>query len=158
MADGVLDGQGDLDKLDLPSGRKAMIDRMQDMMKPSAPPRIVTAEEALTDALRERHGKNLLLVEARAVEGGAEQLLIVLDGDANALAGERARLAARSGAANLAAEIIGGEMWETMQRLAASGLIAFSATQSRTLYRAESASQSAGAGADIVPQVTQSAA
>jgi len=37
MADGVLDGQGDLDKLDMPSGRKAMIDRMQQMMKPAAP-------------------------------------------------------------------------------------------------------------------------
>ena len=142
MADGVLDGQGDLDKLDMPSGRKAMIDRMQQMMKPAAPPRIVTAEEALTDALHERHGDNLLLIEAHALEGGAEHILIVLDGDAAALASERARLAARPDAASLPAEVIGRDMWETMQRLAASGLVAFTAARSRTLHRTEEAVQS----------------
>jgi SNF2-related domain/Helicase conserved C-terminal domain len=143
MADGVLDGQGDLDKLDMPSGRKAMIDRMQQMMKPAAPPRIVTAEEALTGALRERHGDNVLLVEARSLEGGAEHILIVLDGDAAALASERERLAARTDAASLPAEIISRDMWETMQRLAASGLVAFTSARSRTLHRKEEAAQSA---------------
>ena len=109
---------------------------------PAAPPRIVTAEEALTDALRERHGDNLLLIEARALEGGAEHILIVLDGDAAALASERARLAARADAESLPAEVIGRDMWETMQRLAASGLVAFTAARSRTLHRTEEAMQS----------------
>ncbi len=148
MADGVLDGQGDLDKLDMPSGRKAMIDRMQPMMKPSAPPRIVTAEEALTEALRERHGDCLLLVEARAAEGGAEHILIVLEGDAAVLASERARLAERSDAANLPSEIISRDMWETMQRLAASGLVVFTAAQSRTLHRATVAGEAGDGAAD----------
>ncbi len=158
MADGVLDGQGDLDKLDMPSGRKAMIDRMQAMMKPSAPPRIVTAEEALTGALRERHGDNLLLVEARAAEGGAEHILIVLDADAAVLASERARLAARSDAANLPSEIISRDMWETMQRLAASGLVAFTAAQSRTLHRAEVAGQAGDGAADTDRYAAQAVA
>ncbi len=158
MADGVLDGQGDLDKLDMPSGRKAMIDRMQQMMKPAAPPRIVTAEEALTEALRERHGGNLLLIEARALENGAEHILIVLDGDSAVLATERAHLSARSDAASLPVEVIGRDMWETMQRLAASGLVAFTAAQSRTLHRTEEALQSAFApvGSEAIPR--QSAA
>ncbi len=155
MADGVLDGQGDLDKLDMPSGRKAMIDRMQEMMKPAAPPRIVTAEEALTDALRERHGDSLLLVEARAPEGGAEHILIVLDGDAAALASERARLLARGDAASLPAEVMDRDMWETMQRLAAAGLVAFTAAQSRTLHRTGEAGQS---GITMVSQQQYAAA
>jgi len=77
--------------------------------------------------LRERHGGNLLLIEARALENGAEHILIVLDGDSAVLATERAHLSARSDAASLPVEVIGRDMWETMQRLAASGLVAFTA-------------------------------
>ena len=113
MADSVLDGMGDLDKMDMPSGRKAMIDRMQAMMKPSAPPRIVTIEEALTESFVERHGENLHLVEACAVEGGGEQIVIVLDADAAVLTEERARLAAREDWSSLSCTIIARDAWET---------------------------------------------
>src|SRR6266403_3097718 len=50
LADGVLDGQGDLAKLKMPSGRAAMIERMQAMMQAptTAAPRIIlSAEEAI---------------------------------------------------------------------------------------------------------------
>ena len=143
MADSVLDGMGDLDKMDMPSGRKAMIDRMQAMMKPSAPPRIVTIEEALTESFVERHGENLHLVEACAVEGGGEQIVIVLDADAAVLAEERARLTAREDWSSLSCTIIARDAWETMQALAASGLVAFLASSKRTLHRKENP-QSAG--------------
>ena len=45
LADGVLDGQGDLGALKMPSGRAAMIERMQAMMQAqaSAAPRILSA-------------------------------------------------------------------------------------------------------------------
>ena len=48
LADGVLDGQGDLGALKMPSGRAAMIERMQAMMQAevSVAPRILSPEEA----------------------------------------------------------------------------------------------------------------
>ncbi len=134
MADGVLDGWGDLDVMDMPSGRKAMIDRMQSMMKPSTPPRIVSAEEALTENLSTRYGEALHLVEARSVEGGADQILVVLDVAASVLAEERARIAAQT--SGLSISLINRETWESLQSLTASGLLAFPVTAVRTLHRA----------------------
>src|SRR5712691_4137729 len=56
LADGVLDGQGDLAKLKMPSGRAAMIERMQAMMqaadKTAAPRIVLSAEEAIAEELR----------------------------------------------------------------------------------------------------------
>ncbi len=43
LADGVLDGRGDLAKLEMPSGRAAMIERMQAMMQTAKAPRIMSA-------------------------------------------------------------------------------------------------------------------
>src|SRR3984893_3545985 len=45
LADGVLDGRGDLSALKMPSGRAAMIERMQALMQTTSGPRIVSAEE-----------------------------------------------------------------------------------------------------------------
>ncbi len=53
LADGVLDGRGDLATLKMPSGRGAMIERMQAMMaaEDRAPPRILSPEEVLAHDL-----------------------------------------------------------------------------------------------------------
>jgi hypothetical protein len=66
LADGVLDGEGDLKAMALPSGRRAFVDRMAAMMTPPAapepePPR----ERTLRDELIEQHGDALLLLEGR---------------------------------------------------------------------------------------------
>ena len=67
LADGVLDGQGDLGALKMPSGRAAMIERIEAMMRTpaAAAPRILAPEEAITEELRRRHGERVSLVEAR---------------------------------------------------------------------------------------------
>ena len=77
LADGVLDGQGDLGALKMPSGRAAMIERMQAMMQAEASiaPRILSPEEAVAEELRRRHGERALLIEARTGGDGRVRLL-----------------------------------------------------------------------------------
>src|SRR5580704_14719077 len=134
LADGVLDGAGDLAALKMPSGRAAFIERMQAMMTPRAP-RIVPPEQALVADLIERHGEKVLLIEARHGADGRAKLLAVLDLDQAALAAEVVRLSAS--AAGIAFEAIDRATWLAMRRLAASGLVQFT-HESRMLHRAAS--------------------
>src|SRR4029079_16616215 len=93
----VLDGQGDLNALRMPSGRAAMIERMQAMtqMEANAAPRILSPEEPFAEDLRRRHGERALLIEARTGGEGRVRLLAVLDLDSEALAAEAKRYEAR---------------------------------------------------------------
>jgi hypothetical protein len=134
LADGVLDGQGDLAALKMPSGRAAMIERMQALMQTRVAPRIVPAEEALAEELRHRHGERALLIEARAGADGRMRILAVLDVDNETLAAETRRQETRGDAAP-AVELIDKPTWLTMRRLAAGGLIAISESQARVLYQ-----------------------
>lgn len=120
LADGVLDGAGDLAALKMPSGRAAMIERMQALMAAAERPsvRVLSPEEALVEEMRRRHGDRLLLVETRG-----SSLLAVLDGDSAALADERERLSGRDGAGSLPVEVIDRASWQAMQRLVAAGLV-----------------------------------
>ena len=136
LADGVLDGQGDLSALKMPSGRAAMIERMQAMMKveTSAAPRILSPEEAVAEELRRRHGERVLLIEARTGGDGHVRLLAVLDLDGAALAAEAKRHEANR-EVGPAVEVIDRPSWLTMRRLAASGMITLAEGQSRVLHQ-----------------------
>jgi hypothetical protein len=92
LADGILDGEGDVRKLKMPGGRAAMIERMQSMMQAAdqVAPRIVAPEEALAEELKRRHGESALLIEARRRQDGSTGLLAVLDLDCQARGGGRA--------------------------------------------------------------------
>ena len=136
LADGVLDGQGDLSALKMPSGRAAMIERIQAMMKveASAAPRILSPEEAFAEELRRRHGERALLIEARTGGDGHVRLLAVLDLDGAALAAEAKRHEAHR-EVGPAVEVIDRPSWLTMRRLAASGMITLAEGQSRVLHQ-----------------------
>jgi hypothetical protein len=136
LADGVLDGQGDLATLKMPSGRAAMIERMQAMMQAAdkVAPRILSAEEAIADDLRRRHGEHTLLIEARTGGDGQVRVLAVLDLDIEALAAEAKRYDGRPAGA-LAVEVIDRPTWLAMRRLAASGMIVIAESQSRVLHQ-----------------------
>jgi SNF2 domain-containing protein/helicase-like protein len=134
LADGVLDGAGDLASLKMPSGRAAFIERMQAMMSARPAPRVVPPEEALVAELVARHGDRLLQVEARRAADGRPKLLAVLDLDQPALAAEAALL---SSADTMAVEVIDRNTWLAMRRLAATGLLQFT-HESRILHRAPS--------------------
>jgi hypothetical protein len=127
LADGVLDGTGDLTKLKMPSGRQAFVDRMAMLMAPAAEaaPEVVTPPPAvsLRDELMARHGDALLLMEARKASDGQEVLLVVLDGDAAAAVGERKRLTDAVNADAQRIEVLDRATYETIERLKGAGLL-----------------------------------
>jgi hypothetical protein len=133
LADGVIDGAGDLATLKMPGGRAALVERMQAIM--AASPRLVTRvrppEEILVADLVERHGDKLLLAEARHGNDGRPKLLVVFDLDAPTLAAETARLASAN---SVAVDVVDRATWLAMQRFAASGLLQFT-HESRLLHR-----------------------
>jgi hypothetical protein len=137
LADGLIDGQGDIGALKMPNGRAAMIERMQAMMQPAetVAPRIVSADEALAQELARRHGEAALLIEARRRGDGRLGVLAVLDLDPDALAAETERLAA-AGGAGLVVEVIDRATWGTMRRLQASGILQLVEGSGRVLHRA----------------------
>jgi hypothetical protein len=149
LADGVLDGAGDLSSLGMPSGRAAFIERMNAMMAETAhrAPRIISAGEALADDLRERLGDKLLLVQERRGVDGEPRLFVVLDADLETLAAEATRASA-NGAEG--AEFMDISMWRTMRRLAASGALKF-ANEGRDYFRSPGlpAEPRAEAGSDV---------
>lgn len=136
LADGVLDGQGDLGALKMPSGRAAMIERMEAMMQAQASvaPRILSPEEAVAEELRRRHGERALLIEARTGGDGRVRLLVVLDLDSEALAAEARSHEARR-EVGPAVEVIDRPAWLAMRRLAASGMITLTEGSSRVLHQ-----------------------
>ena len=142
LADGVLDGQGDLAALKMPSGRGAMIERMQALMQASGPaadtmgaPRAAPPEETIADDLTQRHGKRALLIEAHQGADGLVRMLAVLDLDREALQAETKRLSHDvSGAPRV--DVIDRATWSALCRLRASGLVQFAAGVARQLHLA----------------------
>jgi superfamily II DNA or RNA helicase len=136
LADGVLDGQGDLDALRMPSGRGALIARIEAIMQAAeeAAPRILPADEAIAADLAGRHGERALLVEAREFGDGTIRMLAVLDVAPETIAAEIARLGARHGGP--AVELIDRAAWLAIERLQASGLLQRVEGPVRVLHRA----------------------
>lgn len=133
LADGVLDGTAEFSAIKMPSGRAALIERMQAMLgQTSATPiRVLSPEEALVENLRARHGPRLVHAEMRA-----DRLLVVLDGDKPMVAGERARMAAENAAGAVPVEMIDRDTWEALQHFAQAGILQFVNPLARILHRA----------------------
>ncbi len=100
LADGVLDRDGDLSTVKMPSGRSAFVERMAMMLGEAAPPVVVTpavAPVTPADRLRadlvSRHGDALLLLTSRKGSDGRDVFVAVLDTDAATVVRERERLA-----------------------------------------------------------------
>jgi hypothetical protein len=138
LAEGVLDGRGDIGALKMPSGRAAMIERMQAMMQAAdaVAPRIVAADEAVAEDLRRRHGERALLIEARQGGDGRLRVLAVLDLDREALAAEAKRLSARRDGAELEVEVVDRATWLAMRRLETIGMLKLAEGSARVLHRA----------------------
>ncbi|HWN53385.1 MAG TPA: DEAD/DEAH box helicase, partial [Xanthobacteraceae bacterium] len=141
LADGVIDGAGDLAALKMPSGRAAFVERMQAMMAASPRPvaRVLPPEEILVADVVERHGDKVLLAEARHGIDGRPKLLVVLDLDPPTLAAETARL---SSVDSIAVDVLDRATWLAMQRFAASGLLQFT-HESRLLHRSATLAEQA---------------
>lgn len=153
LADGVLDGAGDLAELKMPSGRAAFIERMQAVMTAAERPkvRVLTPEEALVDALKRRHGDRLLLVERRGA-----RLLVVLDTDAATMAAERLRAAEREGHGLPPVEFIDRDAWQAMQRLASAGVVQFTDdSATHRLYQAADLAEADAARSDPMERAAE---
>lgn len=142
LADGVLDGAGDLSKIELPSGRAALIERMQSVLNGNKPIQISTLppEEAVVEDIKARHGAGLVHAEVRA-----ERLILVLDAEPSLIMAEQARLAL----SKLQTEVLDRAAWQTLQRLTAAGLIGFTETRVRILHRSEANGTDSAPGQDI---------
>jgi hypothetical protein len=133
LADGVLDGTEDFSAITMPSGRAAMIERMQAMLGQGegTPLRILSPEEALAEDMKTRHGERLRLIEMRA-----GRMIAVLDGDEGLVDAERVRLK-REHTNALPIEVIDNSAWEAMRRLADAGILHFADDAACVLHRAE---------------------
>jgi superfamily II DNA or RNA helicase len=151
LADGVLDGQGDLAALKLPSGRTAMIERMQVLMQAgetreaAAPPRAALPEETISEDLQQRHGARALRIEARQGADGRMRMLAVLDLDGRAIAAESKRLAELAGVAGPGIDVIDRATWLVIERLQAGGVLQFTGGPSRVVHRAAGLAEDSGA-------------
>src|SRR3954451_17740883 len=91
LADGVLDGRGDLSEMPLPSGRNALIARLETLTgltgTPSEPIPAIDPWESLDAELRKDLGARLLRLETIPGREGRDVLLVVAEG-----AVERARI------------------------------------------------------------------
>lgn len=138
LADGVLDGAEDFSKITMPSGRAALIERMQAVLGGGEQIRIksLSPEEALVEEIKARQGEKLVHAEMRA-----QRLILVLDAEPSLIDAERTRLASSTPQV----EIIDRAAWQMLQRLTTSGLIGFTETRARILQH-NSASGTDGAG------------
>jgi superfamily II DNA or RNA helicase len=136
LADGILDGQGDLASLKMPSGRGALIERLQATMEAGRKPRILNAEEALVEDLCRRHGERMLLIEAHQAADGRRRMIVVLDAPTGIAAAETKRLAQGGSDGSLLIEAIDRTTWLAIRRFAEMGVLRFTDAASRTLYRA----------------------
>ena len=125
LADGVIDGRGDIAALKMPSGRAAMIERMAAFLSPAAQPAAVPAPDPAQRFMAEiadRLNASVLLVEQRRRDDGTAATVVVLDGSA---AGDERQLltdaAARSGLPSV--EFVDRSAWDAIRRLAEAGII-----------------------------------
>jgi hypothetical protein len=155
LAGGILDGEGDIAKLKMPSGRAAMVERMQAMMQAAdaVAPIIVAADEAIAEDLQRRHGERVLFVESRQGGDGRLRVLAVLDLDRDGLAAETKRLSDRPEIGAPEVELIDRTSWLTMKRLEAAGMIKLGEGASRVLHRAPELAEAAQGPGDSPSRV-----
>ena len=150
LADGVIDGVGDLAALKMPSGRGAFIERMQAMMDlpASGGPRVISVAEAFAADIAQRLGDKALLVQQQFGADGRPRLLIVLDANAETLAAEAARAEAEAGGPF---DFLDLHAWLAMQRLAGAGLLQFT-NNGQDLYRSSAMLRETPAVEDVARQ------
>jgi hypothetical protein len=149
LADGVLDGRGEVSALPLPSGRGALMERIAAVLglartpapeavreKAPAPPPSNPAESFRQD-LAARLADRLLLLETRTTPQGSDVVLLVVDGPAAEVAPVASRLLAESfghTGSQPALELLDRTTYEALQRLAACGLVSFAGAGGRRLH------------------------
>jgi superfamily II DNA or RNA helicase len=143
LADGVIDGRGDLSEMPLPSGRKALIQRLESLTgltaAPSGPGTAADPWELLGGELRSALGERLLRLESYAGRDGREVLLLVAEGDVERPQIEEIVRRRFDGAASPPVlELLDRPAFEALERLVASGVLSFPAEARRMLQSSPS--------------------
>jgi superfamily II DNA or RNA helicase len=130
LADGVLDGRGDIASLKMPSGRAAMLERLAALLhkpEPAAAVPVPDPGRRFATETVDRLSDGVLLIERHRSGEGGETMVMVVDGATAASTDERQRLAEAAAQAGIASvEIIERSAWETIRRLAGAGIIRLS--------------------------------
>jgi hypothetical protein len=145
LADGVVDGLGDLSALQMPSGRAALVERLDAMIGGDdvEGPILERAEfcaERLRDDLLARYGEDLVLLETRRDAAGTETVLAVIDGAPDSAANEAAHLSRVHGAMGANGsdgprfEVLDRSGYTMLQRLIETGIVNFAAAEVRRLH------------------------
>ena len=129
VADAVIDKRGNLKELEIPTGRKAFLERLEKVLGEKTEDRDERKDPVDTAlaALRERFGSGLFLAELRRGEGGRRSILAVLEDTAD----EAASFDDDHG---LSVEFISRENYEAIRRLESAGHLSFSAGCLRVLH------------------------
>jgi superfamily II DNA or RNA helicase len=141
LADGVLDGRGDLSEMPLPSGRSALIERLETLTgltgAPSEPQKAADPWEPLGGELRTALGERLLRLETHTGRDGREVLLLAAEG-----AVERSKIEEilrrhfEGNASPPTLELLDRSAFEALERLVESGILSFPAEGRRVLHAA----------------------
>lgn len=142
LADGVLDGRGDLSEMPLPSGRKALIERLETLTGLiAAPPEpnqpASDPWEHAGGELRTELGERLLRLETRPGREGREVLFLVAEGGV-----ERSRIEEilsrhfEGASPPPLLELLDRAAFEALERLVEAGVLSFSTESRRVLHSA----------------------
>jgi len=158
LADGVLDGRGNVGEIKMPSGRAAMLERLQGLLEPPAPEQAAlptpapATRESVAASIVARLGEAVTSIARYARDGGGETLVVVMDGSAAALDEERERVAEQAQQAGFAeVQIVDRAAWDATRRLAAAGIIRL-AEPDEVLHRS-AAPEEAGEPADSAARI-----
>ena len=154
LADGVLDGRGDLEYIKLPSGRAAFMARLQALMgdkggetasvsvpqaKPASAP-VIPPETVFTQDLVARLGTRLAALEYRVGGGGKTVFVAVVDEvEQIRPMAERLLKDVFGGVAAPVLEVLDRATYETIQRLIGQGFLHPVAGGTRLLHGGEAA-------------------
>lgn len=136
LAEGVLDGRGDLSEIQLPTGRNAFMDRLNEVLKtkaaPADPPE--RGPDRVLDELLRRFGAALQRVLVR----GEADMLAVIDLPPDRIGGYVCPSATASG---IDLSTIDTGSYESMLRLAKSGFVSLPTDGMRQIHPAEGEAQ-----------------
>jgi hypothetical protein len=153
LAEGVLDGRGDIAALKMPSGRCAMIARMAGLLEAApeaAPAAAPDPTRRFLAEIGERLSEQVLSIERRRADTGTTALMVVLDDSASDDEAVRKVLTAAAERSGLGAvELVDRSAWNSIRRLAEAGIIRLPQAE-EILHRSPALSDSPEAAAHAI--------
>ncbi len=131
VAEAVLDGETESGTLDLPSGRAAFLQRLEEVMGTVVPrERTPKPEVDVLELFQDAYGDRLVMLEKLTSDDGRNSLLAVVDPDDDGNVS-----AYGDDAAGMSVKTLDRETYEKMLQLEASGFLKFTSSTAEILYQ-----------------------